>query len=214
MTTAPASKETSSKPPKLLKKRVIALLSSFLILGVFFLIAYVRGTLAETVERNPNSPQDKMVIQLYQNAQGQKIVRGSLLVDFPIAQVWDTITNYEKFTQIFKNMTALTAKKMEDNFYQLQGTAHTFLGDYPFQAKVKHEESATQCSVSWNESTDPTITLNRGGWTLIPKNNQTLVVYSIEIELKSYPTFLVRNFLMFQTKLVLKEIQNALTTSK
>ena len=205
MTTAPQG--IAPKAPKLFKKRVIALFLSFFILGIFTLIAYIRGTWAETTERNPTSPQDKMVIQLYQNSQGQKIVRGSVLLDAPVSKVWGTITNYEKFTQIFKNMTSLSAKKIEENVYQLDGTAHTFLGDYPFQTKVKHEESPTKNSVSWSESSDPAITLNRGGWTLIPKEKQTLVVYSLELEMKSYPTFIVRNFLMIQTKLVLKEIQ-------
>lgn len=192
-------KQSSSPRSPFRKKRWIAFGASTLFVGVFFLYAFIRGTLADTVEKNPTNVSQGVLTQLFQNAQGQKIVRGALIIEASPEKVWKTITDYPKFPEVFSNMKELKVVKEEGGTSQIQGLAHTFLGDYPFEITVKHQSSEKEFKASWDQATD-LLKVNRGSWTLTPIENQTLVVYTLELEVKSFPKFLVRDFLLTQLK--------------
>jgi hypothetical protein len=113
--------------------------------------------------------------------------------------VWKVVKDFASHAQFLRHLSNVTATPLRRGGTHLQGTAHSRLwGDWPFEMTVNEQESPDkgEYEALWNES-DEHFAVNRGGWTLKPTGkDQTLVVFTLEVEIKKYPSFLVRNVLM------------------
>ena len=187
------------------KKRILvpSLFAAFL--ALLLLAAIVRGTWAGKVEKNPKTPADGIVTQLFEEA-GQKQIRCAMLVDFPMDKVWKAVTDYDHFTSIFPILKSAKATHEMDDKFHFTGTAGTIFGDFPFEARVNHEQSKEQCTAWWDNPSG-NLKRNRGRWVLTSMAaNTTLVAYSLELEVAPYPTFFVRNVLLSRQKTVLRSL--------
>src|SRR5262249_13942520 len=99
MATAQPAKPTP--PAGHLRKRVVVPLVLLAVLAVLVLVLVVRGTWADTVPKNPTSAAEGTISQLYQSPDGRKQVRCARVLDFPAPIVWQVVTDYNHFGDIF-----------------------------------------------------------------------------------------------------------------
>jgi uncharacterized membrane protein len=203
---------TQPQPQKRrVRKRI--LIPSVLLLAIVVVFAwlYWRGSQAETTERNPASVADQSVTQLL-TQDGRTFVRTALIVDAPPAAVWRVVSDYENHPKFMPYISQLSSQKLPDGRLRLTGVATTHLAvDWPFEIDVSHHEKPAQGEYSsgWHEQNKSDFTVNRGGWTLKPHGtNQTLLVFTTQAEMPSYPNFLIRNLLMNRVGALLTAVRD------
>jgi ribosome-associated toxin RatA of RatAB toxin-antitoxin module len=180
------------------KKRIF-IPAIVLALALLVLIgAYVRGTWADTVARDPQTSAEGTVSQLYQTPNGNVQVRCAILVDAPAAKVWDVVRDYGSHPRFLPYVRETQVQPREGGRVYLTGVARSQMwGDWPFAMEITHKSVADkEYTASWDEPTS-TLLVNRGSWTLTAKGaNLTLVVYALQWEVAQYPNFFVRNVLL------------------
>src|SRR5262249_35638485 len=100
-----------------LKKRVLIPGIILTLLVVLLGWAAVRGTWADTVEKNPSSSREGPLAQLYQAPDGHKMVRCALVVDRPLADIWAVVTDYDHFHEIFPYLQSCHGAAEADGRY-------------------------------------------------------------------------------------------------
>jgi ribosome-associated toxin RatA of RatAB toxin-antitoxin module len=202
MSTTPATPSATAQPKRIKKRLYIPLILLMLFLaGVAVL--YVRGTWADMTERNPTTSTQGTMTQLHQKPNGNVEVRCAIVVDAPPKDVWAVVKDYDKHSTFLPYVSEVKATKQTDKRLQkIDGIAHSRLwGDWPFTSKVLHEEDPGDgiYSATWSEEDVDVFKINRGGWSVKPidkAGKHTLLVLALQIELKKYPNFLVRNIIM------------------
>jgi len=178
------------------RKRVSIPLALLGMIVVFLVIAIVRGTWADTTPRNPASSAEGPVTRLYQSPDGHKQVRTAMLFDYPVEEVWNTITDYAHYTEVFPFLSNVTAEKTPDQMQHIRATTHSALGDWTFDVLAKHTVMPESSTSQWDQPGGD-LSVNRGSWTLTPAGpGKTLAAYSLEIEINRVPTFAIRNVLL------------------
>ena len=77
-------------------------------------------------------------------------------------------------------------------------------------ARIRHESSPEKRTASWDEPTGD-ITVNRGSWALLPAQaGKTLVVYTLDVEVRPFPAPLVRAVLLSRQKTVVEALKSHL----
>jgi uncharacterized membrane protein len=196
MATSPEAQPTPA--PRRIKKRFLIPGIILGVLALFLLGMYIRGSWADTTPRDPATSADGIICQLLQTPEGHRPVRCAVVLDHPIDSVWKVVTDYERYHEIFPTLSSkpVTAVRDGDTRARVSGMASSLLGDWPFEINVKHEEFAQKRVAAWEGSSDQ-VKLNRGSWTLLPKDGgRTLLVYSLEVQLAGYPTWVVNNVLL------------------
>lgn len=165
---------------------------------VFFLTwLYVRGTWADTEARQPASAAEPPLTQLYREGDNV-VVRCVAAVDAAPLAVWRVVTDYPAHPLFIPYVTALEATREGQGWVRVKGTAHSRLwGDWDFESRVLHQEDdAGEIFVARWDGGGGDLMVNRGSWRIAPfGNDQTLATYSLQIELRRVPNFLVRNIL-------------------
>jgi uncharacterized protein YndB with AHSA1/START domain len=194
-----------------LRKRYLIPALLLALLVVVFAWLYRRGTVAETAERDPRSPADAAVTQLV-SRDGRTFVRCALVVDAPPADVWRVVTDYDHQAEFLPYVGQLSSERLGGGRVRVRGVAHSRLwGDWPFESVVTEEEHPDrgEYAVTWDEEDAGGLAVNRGGWALAPAGEgQTLLVYTLQIEMPNYPTFLIRNILMDRVASVLRAVRD------
>jgi hypothetical protein len=205
--------ETTQTPPpvparKRFRKRVVipgVVLGVLLLLFVGFVI---RGTWADREEKNPESVEDGIICQLYQDPSGRKQVRCAMLLDFPIDKIRWVVTNYDRYAEIFPTVQSGSAEQTGPDRYHWKGVVTSALGSWPVELDITEKHSEKSVVVSWRGTGDG-VEFLEGNWTLISKGNaETLLVYTSEVELSGLPDFLVRNILLSRQKTVIAAVAN------
>jgi uncharacterized membrane protein len=186
-------------PKRRVRKRIwipIALLGVF-VLAALWLVW--RGTSGDTAERNPASAADGAVTQLL-NQDGHTLVRTAIVVPAPPAAVWKVVTDFDSHPRFIRYVSELSSRKLEDGRVRLTGVAHSRLwGDFPFESDVTQAEGPAQgeYAVTWNDEGRAGFLVDRGGWTVKRlQGDQSLLVFTVDMQIEGYPNFLVRNILM------------------
>jgi len=202
--------------PRHAKKRWLIPLALLVLVAALLLFAYARGTWADSTARNPTASADGIVTQLVQTPDGHKQVRAAVVLDFPPATVWEAVTDYANHDKIFRYVSRSEVSREADGRYHLRGVAHSSLWrDWPYDTHVTHEEAADQgrYAARWDEPSAP-VTVNRGSWSLERAGgapDRTLLVYTLEIEVDPYPTFLIRNLILDRIAKLVANVQDAVT---
>ncbi len=215
---ASASPAAGAATPGTGSRRAIlaALLAPLALLLVW---AVVRGTWADTVEKNPTRSADGVVTQLYQGPDGRKVVRTALVIDQPIEAVWAAATDYEHFVDTFPYLVALEVNRESESKVTMKGrVSSSVFGEYEYLSTVLHDVNPERRIASWDQP-GADLTVNRGRWILTPAGaGSTLCVLFLEIEIKQVPNFLTRDVLLSRTKPVLmaldRQIRAAAKTPK
>jgi ribosome-associated toxin RatA of RatAB toxin-antitoxin module len=191
------------------KRTLIPVIMLGLVLALF-LWAYVRGTWADTVTRNPDTSAMGAVTQLYRTPQCDVQIRSAILIDAPAASVWAVVRDYGNHPRFLPYVSAMAVQPQEGDRMYLTGVVHSRLwGDWPFAVHVDHKTVADkEYSASWDEPSE-TMAVNRGGWTLTATGpNQTLVVYTLQVEAAGYPNFFVRNLVLDRVSSVVSGLRD------
>ena len=97
----------------------------------------------------------------------------------------------------------------------LTGVLHSRLwGDFPFESDVTHTEKPAQgdYAASWHEEGKAGFLVDRGGWMVkrLP-DDQSLLIFSLQMEIEGYPNFLVRNILMDRVGAIVQSMRDEVT---
>ncbi|HZZ80939.1 MAG TPA: SRPBCC family protein [Gemmataceae bacterium] len=209
-----ATPPTAMPPSERVKKRVyipVILLTLVVLVGIGF---YVRGTWADTRERNPAGPETGTVTQLLERPNHNVVVRCAVVVDAPPKDVWAVINDYGTHHEFLPYVAKVEATPQKDGKIFIDGIAQSRLwGEWPFESFVTNTTSAEDgdYSATWDEVDKGEFNVNRGGWKLKrfdPAGKQTLLEFSLQIEVKKCPHFLVRNIIMDRLHSVLKAMRD------
>lgn len=170
-----------------------------------------RGTSADTVEHNPASAADGAVTQLL-SQDGRTFIRCAIVVPAPPRAVWNVVTDYDSHPKFIRYVGKLSSQKMDDGRVHLSGVAHSRLwGDFPFESDVTHAEKPAQgeYAATWHEEGKAGFLVDRGGWTVkgLPAD-QSLLIFTLQMEIQGYPNFLVRNILMDRVGTIVESVRD------
>ncbi|MSQ93165.1 MAG: hypothetical protein EXR98_01265 [Gemmataceae bacterium] len=208
------SPPTDAAPPRRAKKRVYIPLILLVLLLAAAGVFYVRGVWADAVEKNPANAEAGTVTQLLQKPNGNVVVRCAIIVDAPPKDVYAVVTDYESHCMFLPYLGEVKATRQSDGRILLEGIAQSRLwGDWPFQSVVTHQESPDdgEYSTHWGEEDKGAFKVNRGGWNLTPvgpKKQQTLLVFTLQIEMKDHSNAIVRNIIMDRQHAVVKAMRD------
>ena len=210
--TNPANESPSPRPRA--RKRIYIPLLLFILLiaaGVFFCL---RGTQADVVEKNPSTREDGTVTQLFEKTNGNVVIRCGIVVDAPPKDVWAVVTDYNSQGDFVPYVSQVAGTKLKDGRYKIDGIAHSRLwGDWPYESTVTNTEKPNEGEYhsTWNEVDHDVFKVSRGSWNVKPTDQaktQTLLVLTLQIELKDYPNFIVRNIIMDRLHTIVKAMSD------
>jgi len=180
----------------------IAGVSAFLIWGI------VRGNWSDTQPRNPSSTADGVMAQLLRTAEGRKQIHASVIVSAPPERVWKVVTDYDHFSDVFPNIGTSKGVRDPDGRWQVTGEVRSFIGRWPMDLHVRHEESAARFVASWDEP-HGAWKVNRGSWVVTQHGTgETWLEYNLELKVSPFPDFVVRAVLLGQLKPVVRAVAN------
>ena len=190
--------DVGRETPRPIKKRYAIPLGLLTIVFLLMIWLSIRGTWADTTPRNPVTSSEGALTQLYLAPSGKQI-RSALVIDHPIDEVWNVVTDYDHFSEIFPHVCHTDIRRESDGRFHLSGSAvANCFGTWPFEVHITHHESPKQYIAEWAEP-HLDLTVNRGSWTLTPlSGNRTLAVYTLEAEVKQFPGFIVRSALLMR----------------
>jgi ribosome-associated toxin RatA of RatAB toxin-antitoxin module len=180
-------------------------------------ILYANGTWADSEPRNPASVGDRPISHIYEPAGGHKQVRCAILLPHTVDEVWDVLTDYSKYHEFLPYLANVETESVNENEVKMKGQARSiFQGYWPFEIIIHQQKSADGGRIWWDEQTpDAEVQINRGGWTLTKHGDkETLLVLSLETEVKGTPTFLLRNFFRYRFKQVVRAVDQAVQRRK
>jgi uncharacterized protein YndB with AHSA1/START domain len=207
MTTTPAAPPS---PNRVKKRYLIPSIIGGLAL-LLMLAAYIRGTWADTAPRNPTSPADGVVCQLLQTPDGAKQVRCAAVLDAAPESVWRVVTDYEHFPEVFPTIATATARPLGDGRNHLTFGLSTPIGQLPVEAEIRHEETPDRFVASWDQPSGQVV-VNRGSWVVTPAGSgRTLLVYTLDVKVRPYPDFVVRNVLLSRQPSIVDAVRRRVT---
>jgi ribosome-associated toxin RatA of RatAB toxin-antitoxin module len=175
---------------------------------VVLAVVWVRGTWADTTARDPKSPAEGPICQLYQRPDGHKEVRCAMVLPYPADKVWKVVTDYGDYAEILPYLADIRVEHLDESL-QMTGKAKSALwGWWDFALDIREQKSHEPWSATWDNSGSGVVRVNRGGWTLRPlEKDQTLLVLALETEIHHTPTFFLRNVFMHRLPLVLHAVE-------
>jgi hypothetical protein len=199
---------TPPSPPRRRRRWLVIPLVLLLLFVAAIGWTYVRGTHGSSEAKDPTEP-GQPVRQLYQN-DGKICVRAAILLPYPRSKVWAAVTDYPRYDQFLPYLDDIAVEAREDGCHMTGGARSIVSGYWPFTIDIHEHKGDREWTAQWDEVPDETILVNRGKWTLIDrsgKEDQTLLVLTLETEVKGYPTFLLRNVFLHRLPLVLRSVE-------
>jgi hypothetical protein len=187
-----------------------ALLTVVLLLGAGL---YVRGTWAETQPRMPADPEEEPVCQVLQLPGEEPCVRCAALLPYPIEQVWDVITDADHFGDICPYIQSAEVQYDPDHRCQIEARVQTGLPfTLPFGVEVRNQQELDRFVSRWDR-TGGEVLVNRGAWVLTPRGpGMTLLELTMEVRVRTYPTFFLRNYSLQRLPQVIRTVQRRLAS--
>jgi hypothetical protein len=126
-------------------------------------------------------------------------------------EVWSVITDYEKFGDVCTCLHAHNISHQPDGDCLIEGRAKSGLpGSVAFCAQLHHERRLDSYISSWDEPAG-SVQVNRGRWELTPVGrHETVAVLCLEVQMRSLPTFVLRNLSMARLPEVLRGLERRL----
>ncbi len=211
----PSTPPAEATQPQRAKKRIYIPLILIILVVAVAIAAYVRGTWADSIERNPATADAGTITQLHQKANGNVEVRCAVIVDAPPKEVWAVVTDYPSHAAFLPYVKEVAGIRQADGRFLVKGVAHSRLyGDWPFESLTTHAElPGDEYTTSWTEEEKDhdVFAASRGGWSVRPvgkDNKQTLLVFTLQVELQKCPNFIVRNIIMDRLHSLVKAMRD------
>jgi ribosome-associated toxin RatA of RatAB toxin-antitoxin module len=189
------------------------LLAVAIALGIF----YARGTWADTEARNPATVAEGPISQLYLGEDQHKQVRCAIVLPYTVDEVWDVLTDYGKYSNILPYLSSIEAEKKSDDETRMKGLAKSAVqGNWPFEITIHQQKNPDGGRIWWEETPgNGEVEVNKGSWTLSKHGDkEALLVLALEAEVKSTPTFVLRNFFRYRLKKVMQAVEQAVQRRK
>ena len=180
--------------------------SPLLLLLVLVLVVVVRGTWASADPKNPISPEDGVTCQLFEGADGRKVVRAAVVLNQPLENVWPRLANVEQYPEMFTTIHNFQIDPAQPNRVKID--VQTFWGMKHLEGKMKREDSGGKHVLTFEDLQGGAdvhllrLTLTGHG------EKQSLLVYEVDADVPGYPTFLVRNVFRSRNAAVLRMIRD------
>lgn len=209
------------EPARRVKKRwlIPGILLGLLAVGMAWVA--IRGTWADAEVRNPTSAAEGPVAQLVQEPSGRKVVRSAMIVPYPIDRVWAVVTDYDHFDQIFPYLRGTRGQHDPDGRWHMTARAGwPGVLDWAIETHITHKTSPASGNAaqpedmaSWDEPGGELL-VNRGSWDLRPAGTgETLIVYTLDIEVARFPNFMVRAALLDRVSNIMRAVADRLAAS-
>jgi hypothetical protein len=181
------------------------------LLTLLTLVAFVRGTWADTVPREPARVEDGPVCQVYRPPGGAPEVRCAIRLPFGMDEVWAAVTDYDHYGDICACVRAESITHDPAGTCRLEARACSGVGvAVPFAVELRHEQKLDEYVASWDQASGRVL-VNRGAWVLRPTGpKETLVVLSLEVQVKGVPTFILRNLWLYRLREVVLGVKRRL----
>jgi hypothetical protein len=210
MTTAIAD----PRPARRHRRRLLLIPGTLLgLLLLLVLGAYVRGTWADEVPRDPATVAEGPLTQVVRRPDGAREVRCAIRLPFALEEVWTAVTDYDHFGDICECIQAQQIRHEPDGTCHLEARARSGLpGSVPFAVDLRHERRLDRYVSSWDGASGR-VRVNRGRWELTPSGpRETLVALSLEVEVEGVPTFVLRNLSLGRLREVVLGLERHLRT--
>lgn len=202
------------KPEPILSKWLkITTLAATLVLVIVGVLV-IRGSWSETTIHNPTTSAEGILRQLYQAPDGHKEVRCVAILDYAPEKVWEVITDYQHFQDIFESrlwsMKVTKTEQDPDGKFHLLGEVNSKFGHWPIDVHITHNKTSEKYIASWDQPFGKVL-VNRGNWTITPAGEgKSLLVYTLQTEVDPFPQFFTNTVLLAQSKQVLKAVERRL----
>jgi ribosome-associated toxin RatA of RatAB toxin-antitoxin module len=210
--TAPAPAPVAK--PKRRRARLLFIPVLLLVLALLaFVVFYIRGTWATSEAGNPATVQEGPISQLYLTPEGDKVIRCAILLPYPVERVLGVVTDYAHYSEFLPYLSDIQAERKDDDWLMKGQAQSAVSGTWPFEITVREERlGRSQWRIRWDEQPNQSeVALNRGSWELTPAgDNQTLLVLTLQAEVRSTPTFFLRNFFLYRLKQVVRAVERRL----
>jgi hypothetical protein len=172
---------------------------------------WVHGTWADAEPRQPGGVGQGPVCHLYQPPGEGKRVRCAALLGHPRRRVWEVVTDYAHYGDLLPYLSDVTVSPNEDGTTHMKGEAESALsGSWSFAIDVHEEKEGDTWRVWWDKPSN-SIEVNRGAWALTARGpRETLLVLTLEGEVRGYPTFFLRNVFLHRLKRVVRAVERRL----
>jgi hypothetical protein len=167
--------------------------------------AYVRGTSATGDASNPTTPGQTTAHLLAHD--GRTSVRAAILLPYPRDRVWAVVTDYAHYDQFLPYLDDIAVERHDDGCHMTGGAQSVVSGYWPFAIDIHERKGTYEWSAEWDQVPDDKILVNRGRWALSERGKDTLLVLTLETEVKGYPNFVLRNVFLHRLPLVLRSIE-------
>ena len=195
-------------PPRRMKMRIVIPLVFIAVVSALLIWGIVRGNWSDAQPRNPTSAADGVMSQFLRTADGRKQMHAAIIVTAPPEPVWKVVTDYDHFSDLFPNISASKGVRDSDGRWHVTGEVRSFIGRWPMDLHVRHEESAGKFAASWDEP-HGAWKVNRGSWVVTQHGaGETLLEYNLELRVSPFPDFVVRAVLLGQLKPVMRAVAN------
>jgi hypothetical protein len=183
------------------------------LLGLLTLGAFVRGTWADSQPRVPATVEEGPVCQVYDSPEDGRQVRCALLLPYTLEEVWQVVTDYDNYGDICSCIRADQIVHEPDGRCLLEAKADSGLASrVPFAVELRHDQELFRRVVSWDQP-DGNVLVNRGKWVLTPDGpGRTLLVLSLEVQVRGVPTFVLRNQSLHRLREVVLGVERRLRT--
>ena len=200
--------DSLAPPPRRMKMGIVISLVFIAGVSAFLIWGIVRGNWSDTQPRNPSSTADGVMAQLLRTAAGRKQIHASVIVSAPPERVWKVVTDYDHFSDVFPNIGTWKGVRDPDGRWHVTGEVRSFIGRWPMDLHVRHEESAARFVAAWDEP-HGAWKVNRGSWVVTQHGTgETLLEYNLELKVSPFPDFVVRAVLLGQLKPVVRAVAN------
>jgi hypothetical protein len=156
----------------------------------------VVGLCPDIIRRNPATPAEGIVCQVYQPPGEPAQARGAVVVPFPLEEVWAVVTDYEHYGDVCSSIHGAAVTYDPGGPTMLTGQGDTLLrGRMPFRVQMDYERRLDRWTVTWTG--DGGKVDNRGRWVLTPTERaESLVELEQDVCVDGIQPVFIRTFLM------------------
>jgi ribosome-associated toxin RatA of RatAB toxin-antitoxin module len=204
---------TSTGPPRRKRRWVVIPVCLLLGLAAGLVWVYVRGTRVDTQPRDPDAP-GGVLAQVHRDAEGRPCVRAAILLQHPADEVWKVVTDYENYGEILPYLREIDVTRGRSGARMTGKAASAVAGWWDFAIDIVETETDGTRRAAWDHSGGTgQVQINRGSWTVIPRGKNTLLVLTLEAEVRNNPSFVLRNYFLHRLPRVLAAVEQRLADS-